>query len=161
MQAHRGIRMETARLKQAEGAIHGGFGALETPQPVMPAHAVVAHLETRVHPTRFQTVEQCVIHQVPVRENRAQGNTVLPERIHDLPEVAADERLAARHGNRADTAGSHLLHQIQQLLGGGMAELGMRGAYQAVLAAVVALSRNRPVHIALVAAGVALVALLR
>ena len=132
------------------------------PHPVVPAFvAVVRHVELGPKAALQQPVQERRVDQLSVGVNLGNLHLVPDQRVHNVPEIAADQRLSAGEGHPHHAAVRHLLDDIHDGAVGQFAQLGVGGGHVAVLAAIVAPARDGPVDGADVAVAVQAVFLLR
>ena len=159
VQAHGGAGLVAALAQELELGDHRLLGALHAAQPVVPAHAVEAHVERRVHAELFQLVQEPLVHELAVGVDGVQHEPAPAHLVQDLEEVRVHEGLAAGEGDVVDAVCLELVQDVHALLEREVLAVVVRRGHEAVPALVVAAARDGPLHVVLVDAREALVLL--
>lgn len=160
VQAHRSRNAIAALMQKFNRRNCTLFSARHPAEPVMAADSVKGKLEARTDAARLERIEQGCVHQPAIRVDGLHANLVFQQRVDDVHEVAAHERLAARDAHGKDAAFGKLLHHVQKLLAGGDAVFRVGRRHETVPAGKVAGARDGPLQLPAVARRICVVALL-
>ena len=140
-------------MEQSEGIqdflLRTGYAA----HPVVTTDPVETDGEIRPDMPTLQLVKQAFINQCAVRVDLTDRNMSLQKGVDNLQEIRSHEWFSAGQRNAINACLGQLLDDVQALLAGKFAVLGLRGRHVAVTAAVVAPPGDGPVCPRYVTAG--------
>ena len=130
-----------AKLQRPEG---GRLRAGYPPHPVVPTHPVKADGDSGPEPPPLKFVQNGAGQQPAVGVKLADGHVVGEDPVHQLPEISANQGLAAGQIHPQHPAVRHLVDQIQGFGGGELPQQGVGCIHKAVPAAEIAPPGNGP-----------------